>query len=305
MMRNLNERFVVSCKKFGKITPAMRVAVRCITLCLISWSLVTQSHGADVDWRLLKDINLNDRPIDVVATLDGSYIFILASKAVLVYARSEDKIVNRIPIDKTFDKLSYSGAKNELILTSTTSKAIRIIKIYPIYLINTNGLPFLGPSKAPVTIVVFDDYQCSACAVLDQILKDVLQIYPEEVKLVVKHYPNSNHPIATKAAVAAQAAHAQDKFWEYHRALFENQTLLDNATIEAIARKLALDMTKFKQDLRSQDIKAMVDRDLKEGRQLGINATPTVFINGKYLERISLDDINASIAAELNSAIRE
>ena len=298
-MRNLNERFEFSCRKGRKIKPILRVALRCITLCLISWSLVTQSFGADIEWRLLKDISLNDRPIDVVTSLDGSYIFILTSDAVLVYASSADRIVNRIPIDKAFDKLSYSGAKSELILTSTTSKALRIIKIYPIYQINTDGLPFLGPPKAPVTIVVFDDYQCSACAVLEQILKDVLQIYPEEVKLVVKHFPNANHSISTEAAIAARAAHAQGKFWEFHRALFENQSLLDKATIEAIARQLDLDMNKFNQDLRSQDIKAMVDRDLGEGRQLGINVTPTVFINGKYLERISLGDINEMIEAEL------
>ena len=150
-----------------------------------------------------------------------------------------------------------------------------------------------------MTIAVFDDYQCSACALLEQILKDVRQIYPEEVKLVIKHYPNADHRISTEAAIAARAADTQGKFWEFHRALFKNQELLDKATIAAIARQLALDMTKFNQDLKSQTIKAIVDRDLREGRQLGINVTPTVFINGKHLERISLGDINEMIAAEL------
>ncbi len=198
-----------------------------------------------------------------------------------------------------FDKLSYSGAKNELILTGTTSKALRIIKIYPLFQIKTSGLPFIGPPNAPVTVVVFDDYQCSACALLENILKDVLQIFPEEVKLVVKPFPISNHRFAVKAAVAALAAHGQGKFWEFHRTLFEKQTSLDDDTIQSIARKLALDMTNFNQDLRSQDIKAMVDRNLREGRQLGINVTPTVFINGKYLERLSLGDITDMIKAEL------
>ena len=89
------------------------------------------------------------------------------------------------------------------------------------------------------------------------------------------------------------------RIWEFHRALFEKQTSLDDDTIQSIAGQLALDMTKFNQDLRSQDIKAMVDHDLREGRQLGINVTPTVFINGKYLERLRLGDITDMIKAEL------
>ena len=89
------------------------------------------------------------------------------------------------------------------------------------------------------------------------------------------------------------------RIWESHRALFENQSSLDDDTIQSIAGQLALDMTQFNQDLGSRDIKAMVDRNLREGRQLIINGTPTVFINGKYLERLSLGDITDMIKAEL------
>lgn len=238
-----------------------------------------------------EDISLNDPQNDVVTSFDGSYIFILTAKAGLVYARSVDKIVNRIPVNHAFDKLSYSGAKNELILTGTNSKALRIIKIYPPYQITTGGLSFVGPSIAPLTVVVFNDYLCSACAMLENILNDVLQIYIEEVKLMIKPFPSSNHLFAMKAAVAARAAHGQGKFWEFHRALFEKQTSLNDDSIQSIAGQLALDMTEFNQDLRSQHLKAMVDRDLREGRQLCINVTPTVFINDKYLARISLADI--------------
>jgi hypothetical protein len=163
--------------------------------------------SADIDWRFMKDIRLNDPPIEVVASFDGSYILIPTTKAVLVYAPSVDKIVNRIPVNNAFDKSSYSGTKNELILIGANSKALKIIKIYPLYEINTDGLPSVGPPNAPVTIVVFDDHLCSACAMLENILKDVLQIYPEEVKLMIKPFPSSNHDVAMKAAIAALVAH--------------------------------------------------------------------------------------------------
>ena len=298
-MISFRKLFDLSVRIRCKMQSVAQTIIRCILLILICCSLVSQTFSQDVDWRLMKEISLNDPPIDVVTSFDGSYIFILTATAVLVYARSVDKIVNRIPVDTAFDKLSYSGAKNELILTSTNSKALRIIKIYPLFQINTSGLPSVGPPNAPVTVVVFDDYKCSACALLENILKDVLQIYPQEVKLVIKPFPISNHRFAVKAAVAARAAHGQGKFWEFHRALFEKQASLNDDTIQSIASQLALDMTKFNQDLRSPGIKAIVDRDLREGRQLGINVTPAVFINGKYLERISLGDFSDMVEADL------
>ena len=280
--------------------PFIRITIQCIMLVLISCPLVTQTFGETTDWRLIKDVNLNDPPVDIVTTQDGSYIFILTAKAILVYSRRDDKITNRIPVDKAYDKITFSKARNEFVLTSAASKSLSIIKIYPIAQINIDGLPFLGPQNAPVTVVVFDDYLCSACAVLEKILKDVLEMYPKEIKLVIKHYPNLNDRFSEKAAAAARAAHAQGKFWEFHRALFEKQASLDDNTIQSIATQLALDMTKFNQDLNSQEIKAMVNRDLWDSKQLNIKVTPTVFINGKYLERKGFEDIMDMIEADLN-----
>lgn len=299
-MRVLFSSFAIFVRNSRQIKPFVWINIRCVMLILISCLLVTQTYAEDIDWRMIKEINLNDHPIDIAISPDGSFIFILTANAVLVYGRVDDKIVNRIPVDKGFDKISFSKASNEFILTSTTSKTLNILKILPVSQINIDGLPYSGPENAPVTLIVFDDYSCSACAVLERVMKDVLQIYPAEVKLVVKHYPNTNHPFSEKAAAAARAAHSQGKFWEFHQALFEKQASLNDDTIQAIATQLSLDVTKFNQDLNSQKIKAMVDRDLSEGRQLGIKGTPTIFINGKYLEGKSAEAITDMIEAELN-----
>jgi len=299
-MRVYYESFTLWNRESWRMKPFVAITIRCVMLFLISCSLVTQTFAIDLDSRMIREVSLNDHPIDTTISPDGSYIFILTANAVLVYSRMDDKIVNRIPVGKGFDKISFSKARNEFILTSTTSKTLNIFKIYPISQINIEGLPYSGPGNAPVTVIVFDDYSCSACAVLEKSLKDMLQIYPEEVKLVIKHYPNSDRRFSEKATAAARAAQAQGKFWEFHRALFEKQASLNDDTIQAIAIQLALDLTKFNQDLNSQEIKAMVDRDLSEGRQLGIKGTPTVFVNGKYLERKSLGDLTEMIEAELN-----
>lgn len=299
-MRTTYKNFTLCGRNSWRTIPFVRMVLQCITVVLISCSLMTSAFAMDIDWRMIKDVPLNDPPIDITTLQDGSFIFVLTANAILIYSRAEDKIINRIPVDKAYDKISYSKDRNEFILTSAMSKSLNIIKVYPLSEINIDGLPFLGPLNAPVTLVVFDDYQCSACAMLEKTLKEVLEMYPEEVKLVIKHFPGPKNSHSLIAAVAARSAQVQGKFWEFHRALFEKHASLNDDTIQSIATQLALDMTKFNQDMKSQEITAIVNRDLWDGKQLSIKGTPTVFINGKHLESNGLDDVIDMIEADLN-----
>jgi thiol-disulfide isomerase/thioredoxin len=300
VMRTFYENFPLCDRNNWRINAFVRIGILCISLVVISCSLVPQTFGADIDWRVIKQVSLNDPPIDITTSPDGSYVFILTSGAILVYSRADDKIVNRIPIDKAFDRISFSTSTNEFVLVNTTLKTIDFIKIYPISQVNMDGLAFVGPPNAPVTVAIFDNYQCPACAAFQKIMEDVLKSYPEEIKVVIKHCPKSDDYFSVKAAAAARAAQAQGKFWEFHRALLDNQTSLNDDTIYSIATQLELDIGQFYQDLHSQNVKAIVDRDISDARQLKIKITPTVFINGKFLERNSYDDAMAMIEIELN-----
>jgi hypothetical protein len=128
---------------------------------IILASLVSASPiiHADVDWTIIEQINLKAQPLDIAASVDGRLIFILAPGEILVYSISEDKVTNRIPIDKDFDRITYSEKNNTLILTSSSSKTLSIIQGNRIHKIDLSGLPFKGPADAAVTIAVFDDYQ--------------------------------------------------------------------------------------------------------------------------------------------------
>lgn len=126
---------------------------------LVSWGSTSQIAHADVDWTVIKQINLSSQPLDIAVSVDGKLIFILAPGEILVYSISEDKVTNRIPIDKDFDRITYSEKNNTLILTSSSSKTLKIIQGEGIHKIDLFGLPFKGPVDAPVTIAVFDDYQ--------------------------------------------------------------------------------------------------------------------------------------------------
>ena len=128
-------------------------------LVIISWVLVPQFIYAEIDTTLIKQTNLDVQPLDVVASIDGKTIYVLARGEILVYSVDEGKVSNRIPVDKDFDKLTYADRSNVLILTSSSSKTLKIIQVDFIYKIAIDGLPFKGPADAAVTIAVFDDYQ--------------------------------------------------------------------------------------------------------------------------------------------------
>ena len=126
---------------------------------IISWVSVPQFIYAEIDLTLIKQTNLDVQPLDIAASVDGKTIYVLARGEILVYSIDEGKVSSRIPIDKDFDKLTYAAKNNVLILTSSSSKTLKIIQVDFIYKIAIDGLPFKGPADAPVTIAVFDDYQ--------------------------------------------------------------------------------------------------------------------------------------------------
>jgi protein-disulfide isomerase len=133
----------------------------------------------------------------------------------------------------------------------------------------------------------------------------VLDKYPKKVNLVFKNYPlGSVHPFAYKAAVAALAAHAQGEFWKFHNTLFENYRALNDAKIQAIAKELKLDMERFNGAMKDPSIQKLIVRDIKEGQQAGIEGIPAVFINGQFLQHISLQDIGEMIEAALKKSTK-
>jgi len=126
---------------------------------ILSCVSVPQLIFAGVDLAIIKQTNLDVQPLDIATSPDGEVIYVLARGEILVYSIDEGKVSNRIPIDKHFDKLTCGVEDNMLILTSSSSKTLKIIRVDFKYNISIDGLPFKGPANAPVTIAVFDDYQ--------------------------------------------------------------------------------------------------------------------------------------------------
>jgi protein-disulfide isomerase len=164
-----------------------------------------------------------------------------------------------------------------------------------VYQIPIGDSAIRGNKDAPVTIVEFSDFQCPYCAMLQPTLKEVLKAYPNEVKLVYKHYPLSFHRQARNAAKASEAAREQGKFWEMHDIIFENYNKLSEESFKEFAMEIGLDVDKFMADFKSNKYDLRIQQDINLARRIGITGTPTLFINGKRMMRRSFYDFKTAI----------
>jgi protein-disulfide isomerase len=149
--------------------------------------------------------------------------------------------------------------------------------------------PEINPNpEAPVQIVKFSDYQCPACKFFVPIEQKIREDYGDQVSIVTKHFPLSMHPYAHVASRSAEAARKQGKYKEMHDKIFEGQELWSKGNAESIfvsyAQELGLDVNMFAADMNSAEMNRIVMEQRKEGVKLGINATPTFFINGIKVE---------------------
>ena len=167
-----------------------------------------------------------------------------------------------------------------------------------------DGSPVKGAEDAPVTVVEFADFECSACGRANPAVEKVLETQKGNVRFVFKHYPLPIHPHGEAASRAAFAAGQQGKFWEMHKKLFDNQRHLEAMDLEGYAKDLGLDLAKFRADAKGQAATDRIDRDKKLGDSLGLKGTPTFYINGREFNFRSdlVGELNEWIEAEVGGA---
>ncbi|MCC6551986.1 MAG: thioredoxin domain-containing protein [Polyangiaceae bacterium] len=150
--------------------------------------------------------------------------------------------------------------------------------------LSIEGSPTLGPPDAVVTIVEWADFECPFCRLIYPMLDELAHRFPGQVRVVFKFYPLGSHPHGEIAARAAIAAMNQGKFWEMHHMLFDHQENLEQQALETYAKELKLDLAKFKQDLTSPETTARIEKDKKQGEEVGLEGTPMIFINGREVD---------------------
>ena len=166
-----------------------------------------------------------------------------------------------------------------------------------VQMISADDDPSQGNVNAPVTVIMFSDFQCPACGATHPVLKKVVAEYGgAKVRFVERDFPLTQiHQNAFRAALAAGAANAQGKFFEYVELLYANQNSLDSASLKQFATKIGLDRKRFDADFDGEKYAAEIRKDIEDGKKYGINATPTIYVNGVKVRELSAEAFRVAI----------
>jgi protein-disulfide isomerase len=186
------------------------------------------------------------------------------------------------------------------------SKIVTYLKQPPVFRaeISVNGAPFKGPEGAPVTIIKFEDFQCPYCKQVQPTFVELFKQYDGKVRLVHKDFPlEAIHPLARQTAEAARCANEQGKFWSYHDKLYASAPKLSAEDLKNYAKEVGLNVGLFDRCFSTGKYRAIVEKDLSDGVQLGVTATPIFFINGREISGAQpLETFVTMIEEELGQA---
>ena len=165
-----------------------------------------------------------------------------------------------------------------------------------------------GDKEALATLIEYSDFQCPACGSYYPIVKKVTEDLGAKVRFAYRHFPLPQHKNAKLAATVAEAAGKQDKFWEMHDLIFQNQSDWSEEKNVAVlfakyAQDIGLDLARFQTDIASDEIKTKIENDYKSGVKAGVNSTPSFFLNGKKMDNPrNYDEFKNSIEQALGQS---
>ena len=173
---------------------------------------------------------------------------------------------------------------------------------------NTDSAHIRGNPDAPVTLEEFGDFQCPPCGKFSEFVEELLKEYNSRLRVVFRNFPLSGHEHAREAALAAEAAGLQGKFWEMHDTLYREQETWTKAPnvrelFESYAGTIGLDVNQFKKDMDGDKARERVDSDRALADFLGVKATPTLFINNRPVD--PKDKNPEGVRAAINAALNE
>lgn len=163
-----------------------------------------------------------------------------------------------------------------------------------------------GPTGAPATLVEYGDFQCPYCGDAYPVVHELRERFGDQLRFVFRHMPLADlHPRAQPAAQAAEAAGAQDRFWEMHDRLFTHQLDLGDAELRNHAEAVGLDLDRFDREMREGVHAVRVEEDYRSGVRSGIPSTPRFFLNGViHLGSVTQAELEDAISTELSAVVR-
>ena len=226
-------------------------------------------------------VNLGKALVDVAVSADGSRVFTLHKGGEVQILSAGGEVLEQFSLGFEGERLAVAPDGEQLYVT--VGNDLRLVEVATVEQLPVLNSPLKGKANAPVTLTVFSDFQCPYCSRVVPFVDEVLARNPDTVRVVFKQFPLRMHNMALPAALASLAAREQGKFWPMHDLLFANFSQLSEEKITALAKEVGLDLARFNKDRADQKLRDEVLRDQVLGQQVGVQGTPTVFLNGRML----------------------
>ena len=270
-----------------------------VPLVMLAFILSAVTVCAEMQVELNKRQPLGKTPLDIAQSVSDGRLFVLLEGGTVQIFSANGQVQERFQADPEVTTLEVSPDGKRLYLGNAKRNELQFIELSIVYDLPVNNSATKGPADAPVTLVLFDDFQCPYCARLVPTIEQIIQAYPNQVRVVFKHFPLSMHKFARQAAVASIAARNQGKFWPLHDQLFANYNQLNDEKIRALAASVGLDMERFDKDIQDPALQQEIAADMQLGTSSGVRGTPAVYINGVQLKDRSLAGFRKAIDTEL------
>ena len=250
-------------------------------------------------------IRLNDTEVEIYDEIRSDLESAIFSVLLSEEAKARDLDAGGLIAVEITDKLrdfsdeERAGLESDLMKKLFAKYGVKIMLAEPpriVHNVSVDDDPSTGRADAPITVVMFTDFQCPACSRAHPVLKRALSGYGDKIRFVIRDFPLEKlHENSFNAALAANAARAQGKFAEYTEILYRNQEALDKPSLVKYASELGLNVKQFELDFSDAKTAAEVRKDQADGRSYGIGGTPAIFVNGVKVQRLSLMGFRSAV----------
>lgn len=245
-------------------------------------------------WSKRTTWDLPAKPLSIVQAKDSRRVFVLCEDAKVRIFSANGRKEGELPVGPDIRGIEVTSDGESLYLLSAQNNRVTVVDLVLAKAIDLVGAPVLGPADAPVTLVLFSDFECPWCNKEFPVLQKLLEQNKDKLRIVFKHFPLPSHPHAEAAALAAIAAQLQGRFWPMHDALFAGHPWTPE-TIRSAALKAGLEMELFKLDQVGPEAKARLAKDRKDARLAGVTSVPAIFINGYPAKSRSLASLQSMV----------
>ena len=271
-----------------------RGTVILFTLLLMS----SASYAEVIDAHLLRNLGVREPIRQVATTADGGRIYVLTEAGNVEILDHEGQSQGGIAVGPDIVSIIPQG-KERLLLQAKDHHQLLQLALDPRPEIPIGKAPIHGDENAPVTLVIFDDFECPYCSRTVDLLNTLLSDYQGELRVAYKNFPLKMHEFSRQAAIAGLAAQRQGKFWELHDLLFANYSSLNKQKIEVLAQQAGLDMEQFHKDIIDPALEKRIQAEIAEGKAIDVRGTPTLYVNGRKVHKRTHAAISQMIDEEL------